>query len=147
MYYFGYQFLNNDNASSKVRTKFFNALRFDKDFTTPENKRLFVINALQKLNDKINIHDFDVVIYPKSRSYLNQYIIKLLGRLVPNWEGYTFDDSNNQKLIDAKNILLIDDVTTTGSTLIEAVRNIRLINKEAPIVLFTLIGKKELYED
>lgn len=30
---------------------------------------------------------------------------------------------------------------------IEAVRNIRLINKEAPIVLFTLIGKKELYED
>lgn len=24
-----------------------------------------------------------------------------------------FDDSNNQKLIDAKNILLIDDVTTT----------------------------------
>lgn len=219
-YYFGYQFVNNDNASSKIRTKFFNSLRFNKDFATPENKRLFVVNALKKLHKQINVYTFDTIVYPKSRSYLNQYILKLLGNTVPNWEGYTiellkrlpieikfdwklwernmeasekyvneaawnnaknaiqllldkihnqeyfsiaesvrknkykpyfssylyFEDESKQKVLDAKNILLVDDVTTTGSTLFEAIKNIRLLNQDAIIVIFTLVGKKELYD-
>ena len=219
-YYFGYQFVNNDNASNKIRTKFFNSLRFSKDFTTPENKRLFVVNALKKLHKHINVYSFDTIVYPKSRSYLNKYILKLLGNTVPNWEGYTielfkrlpseiefdwkrwernmkdsekyvneaawnnakkaiqllldkihnqeyfsiaesvrknkykpyfssylyFEDESKQKILDAKNILLVDDVTTTGSTLFEAIKNIRLLNQDAIIVIFTLVGKKELHE-
>ena len=219
-YYFGYQFVNNDNASSKIRTKFFNSLRFSKDFATPENKRLFVVNALKKLHKHINVYTFDTIVYPKSRSYLNQYILKLLGNTVPNWEGYTielfkrlpseiefdwkrwernmkdsekyvneaawdnakkaiqllldkihnqeyfsiaesvrknkykpyfssylyFEDESKQRILDTKKILLVDDVTTTGSTLFEAIKNIRLLNQDAIIVIFTLVGKKELHE-
>jgi hypothetical protein len=41
-----------------------------------------------------------------------------------------------------KPILVIDDVTTTGTTLLECLKNLRDINDTVDIILFTLIGKK-----
>ena len=79
VYYFGYEFLNNDYASSKIRTKFLHELRFNDNFTTQDNKELFIKTALSKLKKTlaITINDIGIIIYPKSRSSLNQYIIKL----------------------------------------------------------------------
>ena len=79
VYYFGYEFLNNDNASSKTRTKFLHELRFNNNFTTQENKELFIKTALSKLKKslEITINDIGIIIYPRSRSSLNEYILKL----------------------------------------------------------------------
>jgi len=79
IYYFGYEFLNNDNASSKIRTKFLHELRFNDNFTTQENKELFIKTALSKLKKSLNItiNDIGLIVYPRSRSSLNEYIIRL----------------------------------------------------------------------
>ena len=45
---------------------------------------------------------------------------------------------------EAKAILVVDDVTTTGSTLVETVRTIRALNIESPIVIFTIVDKQHL---
>ena len=79
VYYFGYQFLNNDSASSRIRTKFLHELRFNDNFTTQENKELFIKTALSKLKKALNItiNDIGIIIYPKSRSSMNEYLLRL----------------------------------------------------------------------
>jgi hypothetical protein len=79
IYYFGYEFLNNDCASSKIRSKFLHELRFNDQFTTQENKELFIKTALSKLKKSLNItiNDIGIVVYPRSRSSLNEYIMRL----------------------------------------------------------------------
>ena len=79
VYYFGYEFLNNDNASSKIRNKFLHELRFNDRFTTQHNKEVFIKTALSKLKKSLNItiNDISIIIYPKSRSSLNEYILRL----------------------------------------------------------------------
>lgn len=218
IYYFGYEFQNNDNAPSKLRTKFFNELRFNEDFISKDIKEKFVKNALIKLNKQINIHDFDIYIYPKSRSLLNQYIYKILNSLtnidkqpielikkLPNeiefdWNSFEnevlfdklhftnnlaiknaklaiqdllnkihkadyfsiaeevkknkykrfikpylyFDSNDKDNIMYADNILLIDDVATTGATIFTVIKAIRCLNTTAKIIIFTLIGKKDI---
>jgi len=228
VYYFGYEFLNNDCASSKIRTKFLHELRFNDNFTTQENKELFVKNALSKLKKSldITINDIDIIIYPKSRSSLNQYILQLFYSLTNskaksfevikelpinikfNWKDFKINElesyvngrprytevqkmeQNNKisRLLDeihtldyfsiAENvrtnkyksymsnyfyfdtldmqqhfteiqqtggkILILDDVSTTGATLKEIIKIIRFLNKKSDIILFTLIGKKNI---
>jgi len=79
IYYFGYEFLNNDYASSSVRTKFLHELRFNDRFTTQENKERFIKTALSKLKKSldITINDIGIIVYPKSRSSLNEYLLRL----------------------------------------------------------------------
>ncbi|MCR5549908.1 MAG: hypothetical protein K6F40_03085 [Bacteroidales bacterium] len=44
-------------------------------------------------------------------------------------------------------MLLIDDVTTSGSTLNEMLRTLRILNEDNNIVVFSLIGRKDLMAD
>lgn len=78
VYYFGYKFVENDNASSQIRTKFFNDLRYSKDKALSLDKRKFIMNSLNTLHKEINIHKVDVVLYPESRSAVNSYILSVL---------------------------------------------------------------------
>ena len=228
IYYFGYEFLNNNDASSNVRTKFLHELRFNDNFTTHENKELFIKTALSKLKKALNItiNDIDIIIYPKSRSSLNEYLLKLFYaitnskaksfeviKMIPknvkfNWyefkinelesfvngkPRYTeiqkeqqiekitklleeirsldyfsiaenvrtnkyksyfsnffyFDAPQIQKHFDEimkkeEKILILDDISTTGATLKEIIKIVRLFNKKSDIILFTLIGKKNI---
>lgn len=42
------------------------------------------------------------------------------------------------------NILVVDDITTSGSTLNEILRALRILNEDNNITLFSLIGRKDL---
>ncbi len=46
--------------------------------------------------------------------------------------------------IRRQNILVIDDVTTSGSTLNEVLRTLRILNEDNEITIFSLIGRKDL---
>ena len=46
--------------------------------------------------------------------------------------------------IRQQNILIIDDVTTSGSTLNEILRTLRILNEDNEITIFSLIGRKDL---
>lgn len=48
------------------------------------------------------------------------------------------------QLIRHQNVLVLDDVTTSGSTLGEVLRTLRLLNEDNEIRLFSLIGRKDL---
>ena len=49
--------------------------------------------------------------------------------------------------IREQNVLIIDDVTTSGSTLNEMLRTLRILNEDNNIVVFSLIGRKDLMAD
>lgn len=43
--------------------------------------------------------------------------------------------------------VVIDDVTTSGSTLNEVLRTLRILNEDNDIRIFSLIGRKDLMAD
>ena len=47
-------------------------------------------------------------------------------------------------MIRQQNVLVIDDVTTSGSTLNEVLRTLRNLNEDNDITIFSLIGRKDL---
>lgn len=52
-----------------------------------------------------------------------------------------------QQLFDAvrqRNVLVIDDIATSGSTLNEVLRSLRILNEDNKITIFSLIGRKDL---
>ena len=46
-----------------------------------------------------------------------------------------------------QNVLVIDDVTTSGATLNEILRTLRILNEDNSIAIFSLIGRKDLMAD
>lgn len=60
-----------------------------------------------------------------------------------------FKDSDTERLYKTlsrpeKNILVLDDVATSGSTLADIIKTIRSVKDDDNIVVFTLLGKREL---
>ena len=48
------------------------------------------------------------------------------------------------RTIRQQNVLVIDDVATSGSTLNEVLRTLRILNDDNQITIFSLIGRKDL---
>lgn len=222
---FLYQYEFESVASSEIRTKFFDHFRFGEAFSSSEDKKNFLEFAVQNLLKAIKINEFDAIVFPKSRSIINQEIIKritslnrlsvatfeLIKELPQNIEfdfnafkseildsehsfhgkslsSYTekqksaklekiqlivdsikksdyfsiassvngndlkqyfenflkFKSKEDSKLFEAiqtGSILIIDDVTTTGSTIKDIIKTIRKVNPEHRIVIFSIIGK------
>ena len=222
---FLYQYEFESNASSTVRSSFFDYFRFGKAFTDSSDKRKFLEFATSNLYNSIRISEFDAIVFPQSRSIVNQEIIKRLtssnklntmsfelikempenikfdygkfedeilnaehefhGKLKPRYtdkqkidklrkinsmleeikrsdyfsiansvrgndlkpyfsDFIKFNSSRDErayKAIQSGNILLIDDVTTTGSTIKDILRTLRKINPDNKIVIFSIIGK------
>ena len=49
--------------------------------------------------------------------------------------------------IRQQNVQVIDDVATSGSTLNEILRVLRILNEDNEIAIFSLIGRKDLMAD
>ena len=222
-FYYGYEF--TDQVTSPVRTSFIQYVKFPESIAKDTDLTKFIQKAINELNKKINLYDYDLVIMPESSSRLNQYMLRYIYRFAQpslhymelvkslpenisfDMEGYEkqyLDDvlengrpryteaqkaevrdsiNNMMDLIHKKeyftiakdvkksrmrpyimqflrfnnnadkelcatirkqNILIVDDITTSGSTLNEILRTLRILNEDNQIVIFSLIGRKDL---
>jgi len=70
--------------------------------------------------------------------------------LVKSLPEKMFKDESDRELcsrIHHQNVLVIDDITTSGSTLNEVLRALRVINDDNNISIFSLIGRRDLMVD
>lgn len=95
------------------------------------------INAMIEL---IHKKDYFTIAKDVRKSKMRPYITRFL----------TFKDEADKLLcskIHNQNVLIIDDITTSGSTLNEVLRALRVINDDNKISIFSLIGRRDLMAD
>ena len=95
------------------------------------------INAMLEM---IHQKDYFTIAKDVKKSKLRPYIINFL----------RFKSEEEEELcsmIRQQNVLVIDDVTTSGSTLNEVLRTLRILNDDNNITIFSLIGRKDLMAD
>ena len=231
-FYYGYEF--GPEVDGSVRSAFIKYdgiikyVKFTERLQEDPNLTQFIQKAINDLNNKINLYDYDLVVMPESSSRVNNYMLRYIYRfaqptlrkmeLVKNLpanisfdmdaftEAYLDDvlengrpryteaqkdevraqiagmlDLIHQKdyftiakdvkksrfrpymmqflrfaspldaelcaTIRQQNVLVIDDVTTSGSTLGEVLRTLRILNEDNRITIFSLIGRRDLMAD
>lgn len=102
--------------------------------------------SAQKLDVKVTIDNMMNLIHQKDyftiakdvrKSRLRPYITHFL-------KFKTEEDSQLCASIRKNNVLIIDDIATSGSTLNEILRTLRILNEDNRIAIFSLIGRKDL---
>ena len=147
-FYYGYEF--SDQVDGNVRSVFINYMKFAKDLQDNPDLTEFIKNAIDNLNKKINLYDYNLVVMPESSSRVNQYMLRYIYRFAQPKLCKVVDllcKDRDEKLcasIRQQNVLIIDDVTTSGSTLNEILRTLRILNEDNEITIFSLIGRKDL---
>jgi len=109
----------------------------------------FIQRAIDNLNDKINLYDYDLVVMPESSSEVNKYMVRYIYRFAQPMlrrqeEVLPVEDEKTKERVETSNVLVIDDITTSGSTLNEVMRSLRILNENNNITIFSLIGRKDL---
>ena len=105
-----------------------------------EQQKADVKATINKMMDLIHRKDYFTIAKDVRKSKMRPYITKFL----------TFSDEADRELcrrIHNQNVLVIDDITTSGSTLNEVVRALRVINDDNNIAIFSLIGRRDLMVD
>ena len=70
--------------------------------------------AVDTAHKQIDLYKYNLVLFPQRRS----------------------------SMIHQRNVLVIDDITTSGSTLNEVLRTLRILNKDNEITIFSIIGRE-----
>ena len=147
-FYYGYEF--SDQVDSNVRSAFIKYVKFNDALQDSPDLTQFIKKAVDNLNKKINLYDYNLVVMPESSSKVNQYMLRYIYRFAQPKLCHVQEIMNPQideKLcasIRQQNVLIIDDVTTSGSTLNEILRTLRILNEDNEIIVFSLIGRKDL---
>lgn len=170
-FYYGYEF--SDQVESSVRSAFIKYVKFTEALQDTPDLTNFIKKAVDNLHKKINLYNFDLVVMPESSSKVNQYMLRYIYRFaqptlykmtlvkaLPSnisfdmkaYEKQYLDDileeSEEERelcsMIRQQNVLVIDDVTTSGSTLNEVLRTLRILNEDNEIIIFSLIGRNDL---
>jgi hypothetical protein len=222
-FYYGYEF--SDQVDGSVRSAFIKHVKFTEDLQNNPDLTHFIKKAIDNLNRRINIYDYNLVVMPESSSKVNQYMLRYIYRFAQPMlrkmelvkslparisfdmdayeQSYLNDVLENgrprytqaqkdevkqsiAKMLDLihrkdyftiardvkksrfrpymmnflrfateqdkelcatirkQNILVMDDVTTSGSTLNEVLRALRILNDDNEITIFSLIGRKDL---
>ena len=225
-FYYGYEFA--EHVDSFVRSAFIKNVKFSNNLQNDPDLTHFIKKAIDNLNQKINLYNYDLVVIPESSSKVNQYMLRYIYRFaqptlrkmelvksLPANVSFDMDAFEQQYLEDVlengrprytqvqkdevkqsiskmmdlihkkdyftiakdvkksrfrpymmqflkfankvdeelcstirqQNILIIDDVTTSGSTLNEILRTLRILNEDNDIRIFSLIGRKDLMAD
>lgn len=123
---------------------------FDFGHDGTEDIELSIRSAVDSAHKKINLYHYDVVVMPKTRTKINQYMLRYVYRFnqprllkVEDVLSKQLDDDLLSR-IRQQNVLVIEDVTTNGSTQNEILRTLRNLNKDNEITIFSLIGRKDL---
>ena len=123
---------------------------FDFEHDGAEDIGLSIQRAVDSAHKKINLYHYDVVVMPENRTKVNQYMLRYIYRFnqprLCNVEDILSKpmDEDLCSRIRQQNVLVIDDVTTSGSTLNEILRTLRILNEDNEITIFSLIGRKDL---
>ena len=96
-----------------------------------------VKQSITKMLDLIHRKDYFTIAKDVRKSRLRPYIMNFL-------RFATEEDKELCATIRKQNILVMDDVTTSGSTLNEILRTLRILNEDNEITVFSLIGRKDL---
>lgn len=147
-FYYGYEF--SEQVNSSVRSAFIKYVKFNDNLQDSPDLTQFIKKAVDNLHKKINLYDYNLVIMPESSSKVNQHMLRYIYRFAQPKLCHVRDILNphtNENLcasIRQQNVLVIDDVTTSGSTLNEILRTLRILNEDNEITIFSLIGRKDL---
>jgi hypothetical protein len=225
-FYYGYEF--SDQVDGAVRTAFIKHVKFSERLQDNQDLTQFIKKAVDNLNRRINLYDYNLVVMPESSSQVNQYMLRYIYRFaqpslykmelvkaLPSSISFDMDAYEQQYLDDVlengrprytqaqkeevkqsirqmidlihkkdyftiakdvkksrfrpyimhflkfaseddkelcrqirrQNVLIVDDVTTSGSTLNEILRTLRILNEDNDIRVFSLIGRKDLMAD
>ena len=93
--------------------------------------------SINKMLDLIHQKDYFTIAKDVKKSRFRPYMLDFL----------KFATEADEKLcasIRQQNVLIIDDVTTSGSTLNEILRTLRILNEDNEITIFSLLGRKDL---
>ena len=123
---------------------------FDFEHDGAEDVGLSLQRAVDVAHKKINLYHDDIVVMPENRTKVNQYMLRYIYRFnhprlcrVDEILSKPMDKELSS-MIRQQNVLVIDDVTTSGSTLNEILRTLRILNEDNDITIFSLIGRKDL---
>ena len=150
-FYYGYEF--SEQVDSSLRTAFIKYVKFTEALQDTPDLTNFIKKAIDNLDKHVNLFDYDLVLFPKLRSRECQYMLLYIYRFnqprLYNYEDVLANpmDEKLYATIRKQNVLVIDDVTTSGSTLNEILRSLRIVNDDNNITIFSLIGRKDLMAD
>ena len=77
-FYYGYEFA--EQVESSVRSAFIKRVKFTEDLQNDEEITHFIKKAVDNLNNKINLYNYDLVVMPESSSKVNQYMLRYIYR-------------------------------------------------------------------
>ena len=124
---------------------------FDFEHDGAEDIGLAIRSAVDSANKTINLYHYGIVVMPEKRTKENMYMVRYIyrfnqPRLIRVEELSAMDEELCSK-IRQQNVLVIDDVSTSGSTLNEVLRTLRILNEDNDITIFSLIGRKDLMDE
>ena len=99
-----------------------------------------VKQSIEKMLDEIHQKDYFTIAKDVKKSRFRPYMMQFLKFANPEDETLCIK-------IRQQNVLIIDDVTTSGSTINEILRALRILNEDNNITIFSLIGRKDLMAD
>lgn len=102
-----------------------------------ESQKEQVKQSINQMLELIHQKDYFTIAKDVKKSKMRPYITRFL----------KFKDEKDEELctkIRKQNILVVDDITTSGSTLNEILRTLRILNEDNEITVFSLIGRKDL---
>lgn len=99
-----------------------------------------VRQSISKMLELIHQKDYFTIAKDVKKSRFRPYMIQFL-------KFASEADKELYATIRKQNVLVVDDVTTSGSTLNEILRSLRIVNDDNNITIFSLIGRKDLMAD
>ncbi|MBO7597828.1 MAG: hypothetical protein J6T70_12375 [Bacteroidales bacterium] len=148
-FYYGFDFA--DDVPDAIRNKFNHFIKCNVGLKTKPELTDIIQRAVDSLHKQVNLYFYELVIMPDLQNDVTRYMMRYIYRFAQPKMVYYKDvlsaDAELCAQIRKQNVLIIDDVTTSGSTLGEILRTLRIINEDNKITIFSLIGRKDLMAD